>query len=105
MFRIMQMFRMTYKYDGMRKILALVFKTASSVFFLLLFVIFVLAMFAVTGMIVLGGGCNPEYMESMGAIMEEDCEYRLRQINIEIAFCTNIEMTGFYRTILKFPDT
>ena len=31
--------------------------------------------------------------------------YRLRQINIEIAFCKNIEMTGFYHTILKFPDT
>ena len=31
--------------------------------------------------------------------------YRLRQINIEIAFSKNIEMTGFYHTILKFPDT
>ena len=33
--------------------------------------------------------------------------YRLRQINkIEIVFShTNIQMTGFYHTILKFPDT
>ena len=31
--------------------------------------------------------------------------YRLRQINIEIVFCENIQMTGVYHTILKCPDT
>ena len=35
----------------------------------------------------------------------QQLKYRLRQINIEIAFSKNIEMTGFYHTILKFPDT
>ena len=34
-----------------------------------------------------------------------EVKYRLRQRNIEIAFSKNIEMTGFYHTILKFPDT
>ena len=31
-------------------------------------------------------------------------EYHLRQINIETAFAKNIEMTGVYHTILKFPE-
>ena len=49
------------------------------------------------------------YFDSLGHRGTAHCNnlirYHLRQINIEIAFSKNIEMTGFYHTILKFPDT
>ena len=71
LFRIMQMLRMTYKYRRMREVLSLVFKTASAVAYLLAFVAFVLAMFSIVHMRIMGGGCNPEYNNDV----VEGCEY------------------------------
>jgi hypothetical protein len=71
MLRIWQMFRMTYKYQRMRNVLSLVFKTASSVIYLVLFVIAVLGILSIVGMRILGGGCNPQLVEEV----PDDCEY------------------------------
>ena len=49
LFRIAQMFRMTYKYKAMRQVLAKAFKTASSVMWLVMFVVFLLCIFSVIG--------------------------------------------------------
>jgi hypothetical protein len=76
MMRIFQMFRMTYKYQTMREILETVFKTASTIVYLICFVIFVLCMCSLIMMHLVSGGCdetyNPQVSELWG---DETCSY------------------------------
>ena len=94
--RIMQMFRMTYKYQTMREILGTVFKSASSIAYLVMFVIFILSMFSLIMMHVMGGGCNINFNPGMVDLWNE-CDG-----------CTQTNETGrvdeFCCTDCEYPD-
>ena len=76
MLRILQMFRMTYKYQTMRDILRKVFKTGSTIMYLLIFVIFVLTMCALVMMHLVGGGCDEKYNPNVQQLWgDETCAY------------------------------
>eukprot|EP01043_Picozoa_sp_COSAG02_P017725 COSAG02_NODE_810_length_16920_cov_466.145286_3_plen_3115_part_00 len=74
--RILQMFRMTYKYETMREILGKVFKTGSTIIYLLVFVAFVLAMCSLMMMHLVGGGCDEKYNPNVKQLWgDETCMY------------------------------
>ena len=76
MLRILQMFRMTYKYKTMRDILRKVFKTGSTIMYLLIFVIFVLTMCTLVMMHLVGGGCDEKYNPNVQQLWgDETCAY------------------------------
>lgn len=74
--RILQMFRMTYKYKTMRDILGTVFKTGSSIIYLLIFVIFILMMCSLMMMHLVSGGCDEKYNPDVKQLWgDETCAY------------------------------
>eukprot|EP01043_Picozoa_sp_COSAG02_P024531 COSAG02_NODE_1343_length_13161_cov_12.669959_1_plen_3095_part_00 len=74
--RILQMFRMTYKYKTMREILGKVFKTGSTIIYLLIFVVFVLMMCSLMMMHLTGGGCDEKYNPNVQQLWgDETCTY------------------------------
>ena len=96
--RITQLFRMTYKYKTMRDILATVFKTASTVAWLSVFVLFALGMFSLIMMHVMGGGCEEKYNTHLAEMWADPSECEYPEANFEsfgIGFLTAFQiMTG-----------